>query len=323
MSSLKLSLIILSFVLPGVILAEQMANDQIQYLAPRSDEGQISSELLSGGLVLLDQIECVVCGPESNTPIVDTYLTWKRDLNGKFESMQKQIQNEIVRQQVVSEKMPLDESASDKYINGMKTQNNLSEADLVEMFSDVGRTALEGKQFLADQYLQEFFMHYKFKSNLVATDNEIEDYFNENPEFVDGWFDLQVAEVSYSNSSRNEVKALIENYIAHPDTSEFQPDWSAPVHILEDEVSSDKAFIVDLEVGKIVAKEIDGMFELYKLAAKEETKIRSLSERRAAIIEKINRVKLASMLEEYNKSVGEFIDIIPLNAQIHVPGSSI
>ncbi|HSW76156.1 MAG TPA: hypothetical protein VLG50_03885 [Candidatus Saccharimonadales bacterium] len=285
MKIIKLTLLSLSIVLPDIVQAE---------------------------LILLDRIDCVVCGPERNTAFVDTDSSWKRDLNGKFIELSKQIQQEIVNQQVISEKMPMDPSAAQKYIEGLKTQHNLTDADLVAMFAEVGRLAPEGLALLHDQYVQEFFAHYKFKSQLVATDDEINEYYNEFPEFIEGWVELQVAQIPYEASSREKVKKDLETFISTDKSQDLTPNWSDAIHIANDEIAKDVEFVLNMDVGKTLIHETDGKFELYKLTAKEPTKLKPLAECRSAIIERLNRKKLEKMLHNHNETVREFIDIIQL-----------
>ena len=193
---------------------QQQTQVETEKIKDQAEQSDIQKESTNGSIILLDQIECVVCGPERNTPFPESLASWKKDLNGNHTDLQKQIQQEIVSQQVISEKMPMDPAAAQKYIEGLKTQNNLTDADLVAMFAEVGRTTEEGLALLHDQYVQEFFTHYKFKSQLVATDDEINEYYNEYPEFIEGWVEVQVAHIPYDTSSEKSVKKQLEKFIA-------------------------------------------------------------------------------------------------------------
>ncbi|MFA5998904.1 MAG: hypothetical protein WC747_02725 [Candidatus Babeliales bacterium] len=269
-------------------------------------------DLVQAELILLDQIECVVCGPERNTPLVDTDASWKRDLNGKFIDIQRQIQQDIVNQQVIAEKMPMEPAAAQKYIDGLKTQNNLSDADLTTMFAEVGRTTPEGLSLLHDQYVQEFFTHYKFKSQLVATDDEISEYYNEFPEFIEGWVDITIAHIPYEQASRETVKSQIESFVSTGKADNLTVPWSSAIRIATDDIAKDKEFVLGMDANQTLIREIDGEFELYKLTEKEPTKLKPLTECRASIIDRLNRKKLEKMLSAHNQTVREFIDIIPL-----------
>lgn len=269
---------------------------------------------IQADLVLIDKIECVVCGPEKNTPFTNTGITWKRGLDNKFVPLEQQIQREIVSQQLVAEKIPVDPTAVEKYIEGIKKQNNFSETDLDAWFGDVGRTLQEGLDVLAEQYNNEYFLHYKFKSQLVPTDDEVKEYFEENPDFVEGSYDVRAARVDFDQKDHDQVKKEVEKIIENPAEESADVAWSDPVRWMDEDVTEDKAFVKEMKVGEIRVLEVGDVFELYQLVAHEPTKLRSLEERRTSIVEALNRKKLEKMLADYNKSVREYIDVIKFGA---------
>lgn len=284
----KLSIVSICLVLPGFIQAE---------------------------LMLIDQINCVVCGPAYNKPFVDTDITWKRipfEQDNKFVPLQKQIQSDIVMQQVMSEKMPLDPTAVEKHIEGIKRQLKVNDAEFAEIFESVGRTLAEGLEWIANLYTSEFFTHYKFKSQMVPNDEDIENYYNENPEFDEGSYGLRIARVPYDENKREDVKKLIEQAIVDKDDADGLIVWGRLIVVPCDDLSADQRFVADMQPGDIRVHETEGMFELVQLETYEPTKIKSLNERRSEIIDILNRKKLESMLQTYNDSVREFVDIIPL-----------
>jgi len=260
-------------------------------------------------IFLIDRINCVVCGPEANTPFTDTGVTWKRSLDNKFTTMEQQIQREIVNQQLVAEKIPLDPTAVEKYIDGIKKQNNFSETDLETWFGDVGRTMAEGIEGLAEQYNNEYFMHYKFKSQLVPTDDELHEYYDENPVFVDGWYEVRATRIEYAQENKKEAQEAVEKLV---ETNSSTIEWTTPVRIMEDDLKDENRFIEKMSLNEIKILELDDAFELYQLVAYQPTKLVTLEERRTTIAEALNRKKLEKMLLDYNKAIREYIDIIAL-----------
>lgn len=269
---------------------------------------------IQADLFLVDKIECVVCGPEKNSPFTNTDITWKRGLDNKFVPLEQQIQREIVNQQIVADKIPMDPTAVEKYIEGIKKQNNFSESDLDAWFAEVGKTMQEGMDALAEQYHNEYFLHYKFKSQLVPTDDEVREYFEENPDFIEGYYDVRAARVDFDLKDYDEVKKDIEMIIANPEVQDADIAWSEPVRWMDEDVADEKSFIKDMSVGEIRVLELGNVFELYQLVAFEPTKLRSLEDRRASIVDALNRKKLEKMLADYNKAVREYIDVIKFNS---------
>lgn len=267
--------------------------------------------ILQAELFLIDQIECVVCGSAYNKPFVDTEVTWKRTLDNQFVPLQKQIQADIVMQQIASEKMPIDPDGAPKYVEGLKKQLKINDAEFETLFSEVGRTMAEGLEMLNIFYNTEFFTHYKFKSQLVPTDDEISNYFNDNPEFSDGSYEISIARVSYDDDADREVvKNKIEASLVGKNDGDGLIEWGNPIKVAEEDLQDDQKFITAMKPEGVYIQEADGMFELVKLIAHDPTRIKTLEERKNSIIDALNRKKLETMLAKYNQSVSEFVDII-------------
>jgi hypothetical protein len=262
-------------------------------------------------LFLIDQIDCVVCGSAYNKPFVDSDVTWKRTLDNQFVPLQKQIQADIVMQQVFSEKMPVDPDGSLKYIEGLKKQLKINDAEFETLFAEVGRTMVEGLEMLNVFYNTEFFTHYKFKSQLVPTEDEILSYFNDNPEFIDGSYEISIARVPYEDDQDREVvKNKIEKALVDKNDGDGLIEWGNVIKVAEEDLQDDQKFITQMKPEGVYIQETDGMFELVKLIAYEPTRIKTLEERKNLIIDALNRKKLETMLAKYNQSISEFVDVI-------------
>jgi hypothetical protein len=264
-------------------------------------------------LYLVDQVECVVCGPAANKPFTDTEVTWKRTLENQFVPLQKQIQAEIVAQQVATEKMPIDPEAIEKYVTTIKKQNHINDAQMEQMFEETGRTMQEGIAMLGAQYTSEFFNHYKFKSQLVPTDDEINEYFNEYPEFVDGFYEIKIARVGYDANNHDEIKKQVEEFIQNDAVDHATIFWGNPVKISAEDLAAEQKFVTEMQPGQIEVKETETCFELVKLISMEPTRLKTLDECRGAIIEILNRKKMESMVQAYNEATKDAVDIIQFN----------
>ena len=268
---------------------------------------------INAELYLIDKIECVVCGPEGNAPLTNTDETIKLNMDGQLIPMSQQIQNEIVTQQIVSEKIPVDQTAADKYIETLKKQNNLTDADLADLFERIGRTFLEGIALLNQQYWHEMFMHYKFKSQQVVTDDVVQEYYNDNPMFTEGKVEIQVAYVDFEDSSKDKIRKDLDDFIENSSSKNISIEWSAPMIIALQDLAYDKKFIFDMIPSQIFINEASKSFELYRLISKSDPKMKGLDEVRSTIVEKLTRQKLEKMLEDYNLEIRKFVDIINLN----------
>lgn len=267
-------------------------------------------EITQAELFLIDEMKCVVCGPAYNQPFVDTDISWKRTLENQFVSMQKQMQADIVKQQIISDKLPLDPDGAPKYIEGLKKQLKINDAELETLFSEVGRTMAEGLEMLQTFYATEFFTHYKFKSQLVPNDEEIAEYFNENPEFIDGSYEISIARIPYEAGEQEKIKKIIEEALVNNTDGDGLIIWGNPIKIGVDDLNSDQKFITEMQPEGVRIQAADGMFELVRLISYEPTCLKTLAERQNSIIDSLNRKKLETMLQKYNDSVSEFVDVI-------------
>ncbi len=261
---------------------------------------------------LLDQIKVVLCGPEKNTPFTDTDETWKRSiLDNKTMPLSTQIQKEVINQQIVADKLPIEPDAAKKYVESIRKQNNFSEADLAKSFAEVGRTFQEGLDFFTTQYNNEFFLHYKFKSQLAPTEDEIFTYYDQNPEFIEGTYKLKGTKIAYDLDEKEQLKEQLEAMIQDElQNKETDIEWSQPLLITEEDIPEDKKFLIDMKPGEIKLLDVDGNFELYQLLDYVPAALVPLEERRTIIVDSLNRAKLEKMLADYNRSIQEYVGII-------------
>jgi len=261
---------------------------------------------------LLDKIDSIVCGPEKNTPIVVTDITWKRDLNNKFIPLNKQIETEVINQQIIVEKVAMEPDAAEKYIKTIQKQNNFSEADMTRWFDGTGRTFQEGIDLLKNQYNHEYFLHHKFKSQLAPTEEEIVAYYNDNPEFIDATTKLRATRAAYEEDDKDRFKKDLESMIQKElDKEDSGIEWSEPTIVVCDDIPEEKSFLRDMKPGEIkLIEDEPGVFELYQILEHNSASLVPLEDRRTYIVDALNRKELEKMFADYNKAVREYIDVI-------------
>ncbi len=270
--------------------------------------------ILQAELLLIDKIECVVCGPERNVPLVNTDEA-KLDLNGQPVPLQQQIQNEIIAQQIVADKIPIDPEAAKKYVDMLKKQNSLTDQDLTAMFEQAGRTYQEGIELLGQQYMNELFLQHTFKSQQLALEEDIVKYFEQHPEYLPGHCQLQVAYADFNAQTKEALKKELDDLVAGKQDKVTGIEWSYPLNIDLSDIAQDKKALCDMKSGQIMLCENNGSFELYKLLEKQEPRLKTLDERRSAISESLGKQKMESLLSKYNQQVREHVGIINLSDQ--------
>lgn len=262
---------------------------------------------------LFDQGVVVISGPVANTMVTHSDVFEKTDLYGVKMLLKKLIEYEVIRQEVMDTKMPYDESATEKYIANIQKVNNLSLSDLEDLAAQSGRTLYELKQLLTSQYLYDFFLYHKFRTHLVPTDQDVQDYFDNNPDVQPGHCVIQVAFVDFDDNNKNQVSAKIDGILAGK-ISDESISWSDPIKVNMADIAEEKLFIKNMEEGQVHKLQDKSSFELYKLASKKDEYTVPLTERKASIIETLNRQMYEDLLAKYQEHMLDNVAIIDLTS---------
>lgn len=268
--------------------------------------------IMRAEFMILDQGHTVISGPVSDTMITHCDIFYKTGLDGKLISVDEQINREIIRQVVIDEKMPLDDTAADKYIANIQKAHNLSIEDLENLAEQCHRTLAEVKQVLSSQYSYDFFLYHKFRAHLVPTDQAIEEYCQLYPEVQPGYCTILVAFVDYVVDNKKEVADKINDLIAGNIQDTSIVSWSDPIKVDINNIADDKLFVKDMNVGEISVIDDKSVYELYKLVEKCDERFVPVQERKAFVIDALNRQMYEDLLTNYEKHMRDNVAIINL-----------
>ena len=261
--------------------------------------------------MILDQGVVVVSGPVCNTMITHSDVVDKLNLDGTKIPLEHQIKTEIIRQEVVADKMPIDDTAADKYLANIQKTNNLSLDDLEELAGQCHRTFSELKQLLSLQYTYDFFLYHKFRAHLVPSDQDVEDYCSENPDVEPGHCVIQVAFIEFTIDNRQEVSDKVQAIIAGT-MSDSSIEWSSPVKVNNADIADEKMFIKDMTTGQIHLIEDKNVFELYRLVEKQDERVVPVEDRKAFVVDILNRKMYEDLLKKYEERMMDDVAIIEL-----------
>ena len=254
--------------------------------------------------MLLDQGIMVISGPVANTIITHSDVFDKLNLDGTPISLEHQIKMEIIRQEVIADKMPMDETAADKYLANIQKTNNLSLDDLEELAGQCRRTFFELKQLLTLQYTYDFFLYHKFRAHLVPSDQDVIDYCNEHPDVEPGHCVIQVAFVDFTEDNKEQVADKLQGIIVG--------SVSDPIKVNIVDIADDKLFINDMTAGQIHLIEDKKSFELYRLVEKQDEHVVPVADRKAFVIDLLNRKMYEDLLSKYEEHMLDNVAIIKL-----------
>jgi len=260
---------------------------------------------------LLDQGAVVIIGNAGTTMITTSDVDEKLHLDGSKIPLSQQIKMEVVRQEVVASKMPIDENTSDKYLDNVRKVNNLTTQDLDDLALQCYRTLSEVKHLLNLQYVYDYFLYHKFRSHLVPTDQEVEEYHQKNPEIQPGYCVVEIAFVNFDNNNKKEVQDKINNIIAGVISDDIL-SWSDPISLPIHDIAADKLFITQMAVDEIVCQEDKDLFHLYRLVEKHDDYIIPLAQRKAFIVDILNRQQYEEMFRSYESHMLDNVGIINL-----------
>jgi hypothetical protein len=253
--------------------------------------------LLQAEFMLLDQGVIVVSGPVANTMITHSDVFDKLNLDGTAIPLERLIKMEIIRQEVIADKMPLDDTAADKYLANIQKVNNLSLDDLEELAGQCRRTFFELKQLLTLQYTYDFFLYHKFRAHLVPSDQDVIDYCEEHPDVEPGHCVIEVAFVEFTPDNKQQVSEKIKGIVAGT-ISDSSIEWSDPIKVNITDIAEDKLFIKDMASGQIHLIEDKKVFELYRLVVKQDEHVVPVADRKAFVVDLLNRKMYEELLSK-------------------------
>jgi len=262
--------------------------------------------------MILDQGHTIVSGPVGDTMITHCDIFEKTSLEGKLIPLEQQINMEIIRQEVIADKMPLDDTAADKYIANIQKMHNLTTEDMEDLALQCNRTLPEVKQLLNAQYTYDFFLYHKFRAHLVPTDQAVEEYCKEHPEIEPGYCVIQVAFADYAKDTKQRIRDTIDEIVSGKIEDTSVITWSDPIRVDINNLAEDKLFIKDLAVGQITVLDEKSAFELYKLIEKSEEKLVPIESRKAMVIDLLNRQMYEDLLTNYEQHMRDHVAIINL-----------
>lgn len=248
---------------------------------------------------LVDEIAVIIYGTERKTVISKSELE-RLSIDGRKRNIDDLIIEELMYQDALRYKIPVDEEVVDKYIFSIQKQHGITLNDVKEIFRSSGYTYEEGRDQLRMMYAVNSMLEVKINSRLFVSKKEVEAYYNEHPEYDEARFQFQTVLLPYSYSTpRDKQRASIMQAVNAGKLSK-QYSWSDPFWLNASEIAEDRQFLTLLpEGGCSEPQEVGGGFELFKLLKKEDEHLTPLARRYRMIVEELRQPKFQQKLEEY------------------------
>jgi hypothetical protein len=258
---------------------------------------------------LEDCIAAVVYTTEN--PIILTKRDFDRDSinGGKLSKDEVILQHIMAFHARVMYKMEVSEEVMEKYLQGIMDHHGISREQIKQMFAQVGYTFEEGLDQLKMMYLVDNLLSYKIKSRLVVTEEAIEKYYNDHPEYSTGLYTMQTGFIRSNDITEQQVS----NWTKIQKT--FEPiEWSDAYSLQDDEISQDRSFIKQLEPQEFSAlEEVAGGFEVVRFISKRAAVLKTLDERHKSISEKLRAPMFEKLFSEFKKELLKEYEVIHMD----------
>ena len=254
----------------------------------------------NSGRILIDTIEVKVANPEGKELITKSDLE-QPNLNGAFESKDDFIVKKLIYLDAKKFKIVGDENAVERYFRMIQQQNNLSLEQLESIIKASGRTLEQAKKEIAEMQAINQMVDFKIRSNLIVPRKLIEQYYTDNPVWINQTFKIRYASIpfDFSRNKMEEKKEIIKN-IRSGNLNQF--DWSEPFEVEVQDLAADKKFLKELAVKEVYGPvATSNSFELYQMLDKKEQKLVPLEERYEEISDILRKPRYEQLMEDYKK----------------------
>ncbi len=255
--------------------------------------------------VLLDGIDAVVFS-QHGTEVVTKSDIVRPSLSGEKRTRDDLIFERLVYLDAQKFKMLVpDEEAIDKYLANVQREQNLTEDDLKNIFTQAGYTYQEGRDQFKRMYTVSSMLEFKIRQNVIVPRSQVEAYFQQHPEYEKEAYQIQTGFLPYDERDRLEQKKDIFRK-----NSNQNIDWNKPFWIEREDIAEDKNFIFAMKPNDVKIDEKEDGFEFFKLVSKKDERLIPLEERYSQIADILKRPKHDELMEKYKQNLYDTISVL-------------
>lgn len=215
-------------------------------------------------------------------------------------------------------------SLTNDEINRNLKKNGMTEKDIINIAQRWGYLNKDVFfEALKEIYMASEILNYEVASQLVASREEIVDFYNNSEYIEEARYFVETAFVEHqktfelkddeANIEKEKIKNELQSYIRGEISKPDYVNWEAPVEITQSEISRDNQFLTTLSIGSIFFQEEPNGFVLYKMKNKIPLRIIPISEVQDAIAMKIKKDKYPAVVEKVKNKLREQAIIVHPN----------
>jgi hypothetical protein len=269
----------------------------------------ILSSVIKPELIEIDSIRALVSSVHGTEIITQSDLD-RPALSGEMRTMDKLIFEKAVLLDAKKHQMVATDDMVEGYLLQIQHDNNLTPAQMRELFVSGGYTYEEGLAQLRDMQTVNNMIQFKVSSELIVPRKEIEAYYEQNPVYEDAEFSIQRTVVPFAKDiTKEEQKEIIEKHIAHSGGDGFL--WNNTFTVKAEDLAADKMFITQMNVGDVSEPQaIANGFELFQLVDKKDRRLLTLDERYLSIVQSLQQPKYAVIMQKYQEDLMNSVSIV-------------
>ncbi|MBD3273077.1 hypothetical protein GF385_01875 [Candidatus Dependentiae bacterium] len=226
-------------------------------------------------------------------------------MGGKMLTLEDAITNELLFQKAKDRKLLATAAEVDKQITNLKIHNgiaNLTDEEMEEELKTEGLTFQEYKNQMARFIAIERLKGAEYSERVVVTEQEIKNYYKDNPSWLDEKYLLNICEL--------EEKDVDEkgNIVKKDDFKWDNLGW-----IKKDDLSSDLLFVSSMKKGQVSNPvKMGNSYQVVKVVDRSERRLKSLEERRNEIQNLLQEEKRAKFAQDFEKELRSDASIVYL-----------
>lgn len=256
---------------------------------------------------LVDKIDAIIMGHQQMDAFVELIMysdSQRPNLLGQMISFEELVQDACYYLDARRLRAVMNDEQVDMILTSLQHAYNLTKEGLEQVIKGMGYSVPEGRRQLARMNTINQLLEMRVTGNIFVGKEEIEHYYSENPLYHDGIYTLQRAVIPFSGDSVAQETVIKQLLTAHADG--LNATWCDPFEIGFSEIASDKAAIHTAEVGESVltGKTSQG-FELYRLVARKEPKLKTLAECYDEITDVLRKPQAEILMAEYKEALNK------------------
>jgi len=269
-----------------------------------ASEPEKEPEFQTGKLELLDKIEAeiVTSTPDSiDTQIITTSDIRKRAFDGGKYTLDDLINEALADNLGKVFKINLTDDDVNKYL---KRANLTDKKQLKKLTEQWGYESLEEfYENFKKIYRANSALNYEMSSQLVVTEEEIQEDYKNNPVYKEGYFTIETTFVLLdSTKTKDELRQELEDFVNGKRDLDYII-WDMPITVKKTEIPKANNFLENMPPQSIYIKELNDGFDLFKLIDKKDDYLVPLEENKKERIDKLQTKKQEEVYKKVNENL--------------------